>query len=78
MRRKDMRIVTDEETEAARSPKGGWTKATLASWVVEWPPVKGWRTALRLGKRLLVPLAALERMLSGAGESQTIDRSKGK
>ena len=44
------RIVTDEQIEAAKSPRGAWTKATLASWGVPWPPPKGWRTALRTGK----------------------------
>ena len=30
--------VTPAEIEAARSPRGGWTRATLASWGVPWPP----------------------------------------
>lgn len=37
---------TPDEIEAARSPFGGWTAATLASWGVPWPPPKGWRRAL--------------------------------
>ena len=42
-----MQIVTDDKIEAGKSPRGGFTKATLASWGVPWPPPKGWRTALR-------------------------------
>lgn len=34
------------EIEAARTPAGGWTKATLAQWGVPWPPPKGWKEAL--------------------------------
>lgn len=34
------------EIEAARTPAGGWTKATLASWGIAWPPPKGWRKRL--------------------------------
>ena len=34
--------MTRDEILAARTPKGGWTKATLASWGVPWPPPKGW------------------------------------
>lgn len=35
-----------EEVLAARTPAGGWSRATLHSWGVTWPPPKGWRTAL--------------------------------
>ena len=38
--------LTHEEIEAARSPKGGWTKKQLAEWGVPWPPPKGWRRRL--------------------------------
>lgn len=36
-----------EQIEAARTPAGGWTRTTLASWGVPWPPPKGWRDGLR-------------------------------
>lgn len=42
--------VSAEEVEAARSPRGGWTRATLASWGVPWPPPAGWRRALERGE----------------------------
>ena len=45
-----MEIVTDEQIEAGKSPRGGWTRKTLARWGVPWPPPKGWRTALRAGQ----------------------------
>lgn len=41
-----MRNLTMEDIEAGRSPAGGWTKATLASWGVPWPPPKGWQRRL--------------------------------
>lgn len=34
----------------AKSPRGGWTRKTLAAWGVPWPPPKGWRKALVEGK----------------------------
>jgi hypothetical protein len=37
---------TEGEIEAARSPNGGWKRATLAEWGVPWPPPRGWRQAL--------------------------------
>ena len=41
-----MTRLTLEEIEAARSPRGGWTAATLAAWGVPWPPPKGWQQRL--------------------------------
>lgn len=38
--------VSDAEIETSRSPRGGWTRETLAQWGVPWPPPKGWRKAL--------------------------------
>ena len=38
--------VSAAEIEAARSPRGGWTRATLAGWGVPWPPPSGWLRAL--------------------------------
>ena len=42
--------VSAEEIEAARSPRGGWTRATLAAWDIPWPPPAGWRQALLRGE----------------------------
>jgi len=39
-------MVTEEEIEAAKTPKGGWTKAQLAEWGVSWPPPSGWKRRL--------------------------------
>ncbi len=41
--------MTEAQIEAGRSPKGGWTRETLAGWGVPWPPPKGWRRALVRG-----------------------------
>lgn len=38
--------ITAEMIEAARTPKGGWTQATVAAWGVPWPLPKGWRKQL--------------------------------
>jgi hypothetical protein len=35
-----------DEIAAARTTAGGWTRSTLASWGVSWPPPKGWRARL--------------------------------
>lgn len=44
--RKIAGTLTAQEIEAGRSPSGGWSAATLASWGVPWPPPKGWRQRL--------------------------------
>ena len=44
--------------DAAKSEKGGWTKAVLATWGVPWPPPKGWRKALIEG--LPIPLPGVD------------------
>lgn len=41
---------TPAEIEAAKTPKGGWTKAQLQQWGVPWPPPKGWKHALSRGE----------------------------
>jgi hypothetical protein len=38
--------MSEAEIEAAKTAKGGWTKAQLAEWGVPWPPPKGWKKAL--------------------------------
>ena len=42
-------MITAEEIEAAKSPSGGYTKATLAQWGISWPPPRGWKDALMSG-----------------------------
>ncbi|WP_174804372.1 hypothetical protein [Martelella limonii] len=37
---------TEKMIEAAKTKSGGWSKETLASWGVPWPPPKGWKVAL--------------------------------
>jgi hypothetical protein len=44
---KETRIAELEQlVEAARTPAGGWTRATLAEWGVPWPPPRGWKAKL--------------------------------
>jgi len=38
--------VSRAEIEAARTPRGGWTRETLAGWGIPWPPPPGWRKRL--------------------------------
>ena len=40
------RYPTALEIQAARTPKGGFTRNQLAKWGVPWPPPTGWRKAL--------------------------------
>lgn len=42
--------VTAEEIEAGKSEKGGWSKAQLEAWGIEWPPPKGWKEKLLAGE----------------------------
>lgn len=52
-----------------RSPRGGWTKLSLAKLGVAWPPPKGWKRQLENDRRILALheqldaecLAAIER-----------------
>lgn len=44
-----VRRITAKEIEAAKTPKGAWTKHTLAGWGVPWPPPRGWKAALIAG-----------------------------
>lgn len=34
------------EIDAAKTPRGGFTRAQLEVWGVPWPPPKGWRKIL--------------------------------
>ena len=42
--------LTQEEVEAGRSPRGGFTRKQLAVWGVPWPPPAGWLQALVRGE----------------------------
>lgn len=39
-------MPTAAEIEAAKTPKGGWTKDQLAAWGISWPPPEGWKAKL--------------------------------
>jgi hypothetical protein len=75
MRARRKKLLTDEEIEAGRSAKGGWTRQQLAAWGVSWPPPKGWRVALtgrppedevplRPGREEQIAIAKARKMLS--------------
>jgi hypothetical protein len=53
-------MVTREQIEAARSPRGGWTRVQLAKWGVPWPPRKGWKRALEEASGTRPPETELE------------------
>ena len=40
------RIYTEEEIEAGRTAKGGFSREQLEKWGVPWPPPKGWKKRL--------------------------------
>ena len=63
-------IVTNAQIEAGRSPRGGWTRATLAGWGISWPPPRGWRRALKAGK----PIPKSKRK---AARRKAVRRSRG-
>ena len=42
--------VSFADIEAAKTPRGGWTRAQLHAWGVPWPPPKGWKQALVAGR----------------------------
>lgn len=44
--------ITEEDIEAGKTPKGGFSRATLAKWGVPWPPPKGWKEALLRGENV--------------------------
>jgi hypothetical protein len=37
---------TATEIDAAKTPRGGWTRQQLAQWGVPWPPRAGWKRRL--------------------------------
>ena len=41
--------VSTELIERSRTAKGGWSRKQLAEWGVQWPPKKGWKSALERG-----------------------------
>lgn len=53
------KIPTAAEIEAAKTPRGGWTRAQLAEWGVPWPPPRGWKKRL-LHEALIAGQAATD------------------
>lgn len=45
--------LTEEDIEAGKTAKGGFSRATLAKWGVPWPPPKGWKEALLNGESVV-------------------------
>lgn len=43
--------LTLAQIEAAKSPKGGWSRATLHGWGIAWPPANGWKDLLTGGEK---------------------------
>lgn len=41
-------LITEQEIEAASTPKGGFTREQLKAWGVPWPPPSGWKKKLLL------------------------------
>lgn len=51
-----MKKLTIEEIMAARTPRGGWTKAQLIAWGLEWPVKSGWAKRLTGDENVSLPL----------------------
>ena len=43
-----VKLPSPDDVERGKTAAGGWTRATLASWGVAWPPPKGWRKVLEI------------------------------
>jgi len=41
-----MRLMTEDEINAEMTVNGGFTRETLQSWGIAWPPPKGWKQTL--------------------------------
>jgi hypothetical protein len=39
-------LPTTKQIHAAKTKRGGWTRATLAQWGVPWPPRHGWQKTI--------------------------------
>jgi hypothetical protein len=66
------------EIEAAKSERGGWTRAQLAAWGVPWPPPKGWKKQLEDSADARPSLlTAAERLLAILGTPQINDPAAG-
>lgn len=56
-------VPTPEQIVASMTPRGAWTRATLGSWGVPWPPPRGWR-------------ARLERLFREAAETRACEAER--
>lgn len=63
------RKISPDVIEAAKTPKGAWTRATLAGWGVSWPPPKGWKAALIAGVPITEGAALVEKEPKAPPES---------
>lgn len=43
-------MLSEDDIEAGRTAKGGFSRAQLAAWGVPWPPPKGWKQDLLAGE----------------------------
>ena len=66
--------LTEAEIEAAKSPKGGWTAKTLATWGVSWPPPHGWKDALLKG--LPIPGSPAAKRVTATDDGSSVDHEK--
>lgn len=42
--------ITLDDIEAAKTPRGGWTRQQIEAWGLTWPPRKGWKYRLVMGE----------------------------
>lgn len=72
-RERERHIPSPSEIESAKTPAGGWTRATLATWGVSWPPRRGWRAMLEEEYERHSLGRADERAIQPAGRNGVLD-----
>ena len=45
-RRHPRAIAAEKAIEAAKTPRGAWTRAQIEAWGIKWPPKKGWKSRI--------------------------------
>lgn len=67
-------MVTREEIESAKTPKGGFTKETLAQWGVTWPPQNGWIDQLVTESCAIEEFNRIRDRLRAAPDAEAVNR----
>jgi hypothetical protein len=66
------RKFTPEQVEASMTKRGGFSRESLANLGVPWPPPKGWRAAITIGRHSPLPAPVV---VSPSGEKRPCQRT---